>query len=175
MIPEDQMVVVFMNDTKKPRFTGRLAIDDNSSPLARGGYEKIQIEKARYILKFFADHNSGERRINYEYTDGITQPGGALIATHYLDKDKWGISVRTSLSEDIDYYFIGYAARSLGSYQGSNNVSKFIFPYKYLDMFIKCIEPYFNESDYVNLKASIELSFKLKDLGEGDASAIANL
>lgn len=168
MIPEDQMIVVFLDHTKKPKFSGRIAYEDNKSPLARGGHEKAQVEKARYILKFFDDHNTGRNKIDYAYKDTVHSPGKALIATHYLDKDKWGISTMAGLSEYIDHYFIGYAARS-------PTLSKFIFPYKYLDMFLKCIDPYFDLVDFETLRASIELSYKLKHLDQDDASAIANL
>lgn len=172
MIPDDQMIVVYMNQTKKPIFSGRVAENDNLSVLKRGGAELQQQQKAQNILDFFKDHNSGKKKIDYEYRDTINTPGNALIATYDNNGKKWGLSTTAYLDKHLDHYFIGYAARSLFA---NRHLSKFIFPYKYLNMFIKCIEPYFEQKQYAGLRASIDLSHDLKQLDKSDAEAIESL
>lgn len=160
MIPDNQMVVVLRDSSKKNEYWARLPTKHFS--------EQTQLRSAQIIVDHFKEAP------DFDYDPMVHSPGKALIVMKDTSQSNpsYGLVTHAPRRDNKKYYFIGYVARYSGS---SHFVAKYIFPWKFMDLFIKAVQPYFPDTDFNVFKRQLEAEYQIRQLPETDAEAIMNL
>lgn len=161
MIPDDQMIIIVRDSMKRQSFTARLPRKDVN--------EQSRIKAAQHIVDHFKEPPK------FDYDPMIHSPGDALIVLHdKLRKPEYGIVTRSmgNPPPHKSYTFIGYAGRNNRS---GGTLALYIIPWKFFDLFVKSVEPFFPETNFDIVKKQLETEYDIRQLPESDAAAIMNL